>query len=41
MNPVDLATEPDPWKKAAALAAAIIYDQADQKAEQDQKAKSK
>ena len=41
MDPGILATEPDPWVNAARLAAAIIYDQADEKAEQNAKAKSK
>lgn len=41
IDPALVATEPDPWVNAARYAAAIIYQQADEKADQEAKAKSK
>lgn len=41
IDPGILATEPDPHVNAARYAAAIIYQQADDEAEAEQKAKSK
>lgn len=41
IDPGVLATEPDPWVNAARYAAAIIYNNADEKAEQEQKAQAR
>lgn len=40
IDPATVATEQDPWINAARYAAAIIYDQADAKADQEAKAKA-
>jgi hypothetical protein len=41
MDPAVIAEEPDPRRNSARYAAAIIYQQADKKQEQEQEARSK
>ena len=41
IDPAVIATEPDPYRHSVRLAAAILYQQADEKAEAEQKIKNK